>query len=295
MDSFSFLKMTKLWVKFKTNNSTQVSTEECHNVDDFLKACKKELSPLLDSYSPAQLFLSTTDGGTLLQPDDTLPAQNTSKTPLLICINEILPTPPPLSPRKKTRLEAIKQYMFYTFNHSTQQRGCITAYSKRRLATFAHAIHKNLNKDVKVTIYSLLDNTPYEARVIKVDLVKDLILLEADQDVCEVPPIRASPEEGEEYFQLGLSALTQENSPFAVTRGVFISREFSFGTNHYLGSAGSNPGDSGGGCFSETQNLLFGINVGADNLPISENTTLNELGSRYHSRAHIVPSAFFDE
>ena len=118
-------------------------------------------------------------------------------------------------------------------------------------------------------------------------------ILETDQDVCEIPPT-ASPEEGEEYFQLGLSALTQENSPFSVTRGVFISREFSFGTNHYLGSAGSNPGDSGGGCFSETQNLLFGINVGADNLPISGNTSLNEVASRYHSRAHIVPSVFFD-
>lgn len=110
----------------------------------------------------------------------------------------------------------------------------------------------------KITIYSLLDNTPYEARVIKVDKLKDLILLETDKDVCDVPPRLASPEEGEEYFQLGLSALTQENSPFSVTRGVFISREFSVGTSHYLGSAGSNPG---GGCFSETQNLLFGINV----------------------------------
>jgi hypothetical protein len=155
---------------------------------------------------------------------------------------------------------------------------------------------KDLYKDgvpsQKVTIYSLLDNTPYDARVIKFDQVKDLILLETDQD-CDVPPKRASPEEGEEYFKLGLSALNQENSPFSVKRGVFISREFSFGTNHYFGSAGSNPGDSGG-CFSETQNLLFGINVGADNLPISGNTTLNEVGSRYHSRAHIVPSAFFD-
>jgi hypothetical protein len=244
----------------------------------------------LDSYAPAQLFLSTTDGGTPLHPGDDIPAPNTAKNPLFIDIKEYHPIPPPLLPRQKTRLEAIKQYMFYTFTSSTQQRGCVTAYSKRRLASFAHLIHK----DVKVTIYSLLDNTPYEAKVVKVDEVKDLIILETDQDVCEIPPKTASPEEGEEYFQLGLSALTQENSPFSVKRGVFISREFSAGTKHYLGSAGSNPGDSGGGCFSETQNLLFGINVGADNLPISGNTSLNEVASRYHSRAHIVPSAFFD-
>ena len=123
------------------------------------------------------------------------------------------------------------------------------------------------------SIYCITPNSSqYESRyifssqncifVIKVDKLKDLILLETDKDVCEVPPRLASPEEGEEYFQLGLSALTQENPPFSVTRGVFISREFSVGTSHYLGSAGSNPGDSGGGlCFSETQNLLFGINV----------------------------------
>ena len=192
--------MTKRWVKFKNSyNPTQVSTEDCQNVDDFLEACKKKLSPLLDSYSSAQLSLSTTtDGGTPLEPDDPIPAQNTAKNPLFIGIKENQPIPPPLSPRKKTRLEAIKQYMFYTFNSSTQQRACVTAYAKRRLATFAHLIHKDLNKDVKVTIYSLLDNTPYEAKVVKVDEVKDLIILETDQDVCEVPPKTASPEEGEE-------------------------------------------------------------------------------------------------
>ena len=60
--------MTKLWVKFKTYNATQVSTQNCQNVDDFLKACKKELSPLLNSISPGQLFLSTTQGGPPLRP-----------------------------------------------------------------------------------------------------------------------------------------------------------------------------------------------------------------------------------
>jgi hypothetical protein len=60
--------MTKRWVKFKTNNAVKVSTEEFQDVDDFLEACKNKLSPLLDSYAPAQLSLSTTDGGTPLRP-----------------------------------------------------------------------------------------------------------------------------------------------------------------------------------------------------------------------------------
>jgi hypothetical protein len=132
--------MSKLWVKFRTNNSVKVSTEGCQDVDDFIEQCKKKLSSKLGSYDVDQISLSTTDGGTPLKPEDPLPAPNTAQKPLFICINEIDTIPPPLSPRKKTRLEAIKQYMFYTFNHSTQQRGCVTAYSKRRLATFAQRL-----------------------------------------------------------------------------------------------------------------------------------------------------------
>jgi hypothetical protein len=83
--------MTKLWVKYKDNNSTQVSTEECHNVDDFLEACKKKLSPHFDSIATDQLSLSTTDGGIPLQPDDDIPAQNTAKNPLFITAADTSP------------------------------------------------------------------------------------------------------------------------------------------------------------------------------------------------------------
>jgi hypothetical protein len=81
--------MSSLWVKFRTNNSTQVSTQNCQNADDFLKACKKELSPLLDSYAPAQLFLQTTVGGPPLQPDDSITqiTGNNAKNPLFITIS----------------------------------------------------------------------------------------------------------------------------------------------------------------------------------------------------------------
>ena len=82
---------TKLWVKYKNNNSTQVSTKECQNVDDFLEACKKKLPHLLGSYDSAQLSLSTTDGGTALQPDDDIPSQNTAKNPLFITATDTSP------------------------------------------------------------------------------------------------------------------------------------------------------------------------------------------------------------
>ena len=78
--------MSKLWIKFKTNNAVKVSTEECQDVDDFLKQCKKELLFLYGQFPPGELSLSTTNAGTPLQPDDAIPAQNTAKAPLFISV-----------------------------------------------------------------------------------------------------------------------------------------------------------------------------------------------------------------
>ena len=82
------LKMSKLWIKFKTYSATQVSTPDCQNVDDFLKACKKELLFLYGQFPPGELSLSTTEGGSPLEPDDPIPAPNTAKTPLFISVEE---------------------------------------------------------------------------------------------------------------------------------------------------------------------------------------------------------------
>ena len=60
--------MKNLWVKFQPNNAVEVMTDNCTNVYQLIKEVKKELSPLLDSYAPAQLSLSLTDGGEGLRP-----------------------------------------------------------------------------------------------------------------------------------------------------------------------------------------------------------------------------------
>ena len=78
--------MSKIWVKFGKNNSTQVCTEGCINVDDFIEQCKKKLSSKLGGYDVDQLSLSSTDGGTPLEPDSAIPAQNTAKSPLFISL-----------------------------------------------------------------------------------------------------------------------------------------------------------------------------------------------------------------
>jgi hypothetical protein len=35
--------MNKRWVKLKQNNATQVSTEGCENIDDFLEGLQEEV------------------------------------------------------------------------------------------------------------------------------------------------------------------------------------------------------------------------------------------------------------
>ena len=86
--------MSKLWIKFKTNNAVKVSTDECQDVDDFLKQCKKELLFLYGQFAPGELSLSTTDGGHSLRPGlllNDIPSQpgyskNDDEHPLFISI-----------------------------------------------------------------------------------------------------------------------------------------------------------------------------------------------------------------
>ena len=58
----------KLWVKYQSFNPVKVSTNDCEDVSDFIRACKKELSPHFDSFAFDQLFLTTTVGGTSIRP-----------------------------------------------------------------------------------------------------------------------------------------------------------------------------------------------------------------------------------
>jgi hypothetical protein len=82
--------MSKLWVKFGRNNATQVSTQDCLNVDDFIKAVKKELQI---PNPPQELSLSTADGGTPFRPGVslTLIPQNTDDNPLFISATDTSP------------------------------------------------------------------------------------------------------------------------------------------------------------------------------------------------------------
>ena len=189
-------------------------------------------------------------------------------------------------------IQKAKKYLFRTHDW-----GCVTVIKKKRAVTFAHNQHRTLQPGQIIKIYSTEGNVEYDATVVGTNAESDWVLLQSGVDLCEKEPIWGPVSDGHRYVQLGLSAPHQAESPLAISTGVISSgRMNKFG--HTLGSAGANPGDSGGGCFDVSWGTLIGINVGCDNATISiENDTgaqiYEKISSRYAARAHIIPIASF--
>ena len=83
-----FHSMSKLWVKFGGNNAVKVSTEGCADVDDFIKAVKKELQI---RNPPQEISISLTAKVKALERDlelNEIPniSENTAKNPLCISV-----------------------------------------------------------------------------------------------------------------------------------------------------------------------------------------------------------------
>jgi hypothetical protein len=178
--------------------------------------------------------------------------------------------------------------------------GCVTVISKRRAITFAHDIHSTLKVGDYMQIYSMESSKSpkeYSVKVSLMNVAADWILLESEEDLCEKEPPIGVTADGRKYIQFGLSARSQNESRFSVSDGVISSSCINkFG--HVLGSAGADPGDSGGPCIDEISGELIGMNVGSENIHISGSDTVNEaydkVSSRFASRAHIIPvSSFF--
>ena len=65
----------------------------------------------------------------------------------------------------------------------TWRLGCVTAYKKTRLATFAHGGHATLKVDDVIDIFSVSDTTtPNSVRVFCTNPVFDLVLLKSVDD-----------------------------------------------------------------------------------------------------------------
>jgi hypothetical protein len=206
---------------------------------------------------------------------------------------EISPISDSSAKRQKvdTLIEKSKKYLF-----RTEKWGCITIIGKRRAVTFAHTPHNTLKVGDEMEIWATENDAQYNVKVLKINVESDWILLESEVNLCDEEPKKAATADGRRYFQLGLSATTQQESPFSVSEGVVSSSRYNK-LGHMLGSAGANPGDSGGGCF-DSGGCLVGINVGCENVPISlEKDTgaqiYDKISSRYAARAHIIPIIVF--
>lgn len=72
------------WVKLGENRPTEVSTEKCHNVDSFIKACRRELLSLYGSFPNGEITLYLPGSNTALRPSAAVPEQNTKEGALII-------------------------------------------------------------------------------------------------------------------------------------------------------------------------------------------------------------------
>lgn len=77
--------------------------------------------------------------------------------------------------------------------------------------------HDDFLVGTSLEIYSILDGNAYGVTILRVETKRDLVIVEANVDICDKGPIIVSPEEGEEYFQLGFLATNREFSPFSMT------------------------------------------------------------------------------
>jgi hypothetical protein len=193
------------------------------------------------------------------------------------------------SPQRSRVISKITNFIYRTDDYT-----CLTLFRKSCAITFALQPHDTWQLGDTKDIFQVDEpEVAYQMKVIHIDRAADFIVLKSQAgNVQDTEPTLCLPSIGSEYFQLGLSATSQLDSPLSLSKGVITSLKFNR-NGHVLGSAGSHPGDSGGGCFGVETGLLYGINVGNDCLGITGNTTLTDLGTRYPARSHIVPSNLF--
>ena len=74
----------------KTFGPSKVSTEGCSDVDDFKEEIKKKFSPLLDSYSAAQLTLYEADGSTVIDSETSIDKlKEIAWKPMIVTVEEV--------------------------------------------------------------------------------------------------------------------------------------------------------------------------------------------------------------
>jgi hypothetical protein len=181
------------------------------------------------------------------------------------------------SPQRSRVVSKITNFIYQTDDYT-----CLTLFRKSCAIPFAHQPHDTWQLGDTKDIFQVDEpEVAYQMKVIHNNQAADFIFLKSQAgNVQDTEPTLCLPSFGSEYFQLCLSATSQLDSPLSLSKGVDTSVKFNR-NDHLLGSAGSHPGDSRGGCFGVETGLLYGINVGNDCVGITGDTTLTELGTRY--------------
>ena len=129
-----------------------------------------------------------------------------------------------------------------------------------------------------------------ECRVVRINEKLDVVWLKlVDQNFEMAAPFLVYPYIGQHYYQVGFSTVQQLQDPLCISYGVISCTSPDIHL-HIRGTSCSNLGDYGAGCFDSSTGNLIAINVGCDDMPISENTTLGEVSSEHLARSHLVPS-----
>ena len=171
---------------------------------------------------------------------------------------------------------------------STEHRTCVTVIAPNLGITFSHGVHQTLRIGSTLSLYRVHNvvGQMFTGTVAHID-AHDLILLTINPNI-PIPEITfANPDQGCEYFLLGLSSI---NQGLYVNSGVVGCNRVSR-SGHFFGTSGSSRGDSGGACFDkENPRRFLGMNVGNWTQPLTEVSQLRDLS--FPPRAYILPAIY---
>lgn len=180
-------------------------------------------------------------------------------------------------------VENIKPYIAYM-----NQFECVTIINETTLVTYAHGTHSTLEVGNQAEV-KFIDREVRSCIITRVDKTMDIIWLKLiDQTYKMSYPKVSSVYTGQFYHQIGFSSLNQYGDPLSVSNGIISCKSLD-GNWHIRGTASSNLGDSGGGCFDSFTGDLLAINVGCDSIEVDGKITLEQLSSKHLAKSHLVP------
>lgn len=116
------------------------------------------------------------------------------------------------------------------------------------IITNAHVVEHN--KKVTVNLY---DGTTVDGNVIKIDVAKDLALVEIDKVIAALNINSDSLSIGQEVFAIG----TPKDMPYTMTKGIISALNRKIGQNTYIQiDASVNSGNSGGPLVDNSGNVI---------------------------------------